>query len=273
MLRHAVALFAVLGAVAGLGAACSGDDDIASATPSTSLSTTTTATSRAPTTTTTTLPATSTTAVPPATTLAPPPTPQTTVPSRPPYAAAIATIDVQTQARMTYSWRAGCPVGLEDLRLLTLPHWDDAGRSATGELVVHADVADAVVEAFRRLYENGFPIARMELVDVYQGDDDASMRANNTSAFNCREIDGRPGTWSQHSYGRAIDVNPLVNPWVRGSQVDPPEGAPYADRSVPVPGGIYAGDSTVAAFAAIGWKWGGNWSTSKDYQHFSANGR
>ena len=108
---------------------------------------------------------------------------------------------------------------------------------------------------------------------MYQADDQASMRANNTSAFNCREIDGRPGTWSQHSYGRAVDVNPLVNPWVRGSQVDPPEGAPYADRSARVPGGLYAGDDAIAAFAAVGWEWGGNWSGSKDYQHFSANGR
>jgi hypothetical protein len=174
---------------------------------------------------------------------------------------------------MSYSWRAGCPVPLEQLRLLTLPHWNDAGQSVRGELVVHADAADAMVEAFRQLYEQRFPIARMELVDVYQADDQASMRANNTSAFNCREIDGRPGTWSQHSYGRAVDVNPLVNPWVRGSQVDPPEGAPYADRTQRHPGGIYAGDAVVAAFASVGWEWGGAWATSKDHQHFSANGR
>jgi hypothetical protein len=191
----------------------------------------------------------------------------------PPYGATIAPIDETVRGRMTYSWRDGCPVPLEDLRLLTLPHWDDAGESVLGELVVHADAADAMVEAFGRLYALRFPIARMELVDVYLGDDDASMRANNTSAFNCREIDGQPGTWSQHSYGRAVDVNPLVNPWVRGSQVDPPESASYADRSTRVSGGIYAGDEVVTAFAAVGWKWGGNWSGSKDYQHFSANGR
>ena len=85
--------------------------------------------------------------------------------------------------------------------------------------------------------------ARMVLIDEYQGDDQRSMRANNTSAFNCREIDGSPGTWSQHAYGNAVDINPLVNPWVRGDQVDPPEGRPYADRSKRVPGGIYAGDA------------------------------
>jgi hypothetical protein len=273
-------------------AACSDDDSARDAAPIRPLidpattrpggpTTSTTSTSVAPT------PAPTTTAVPlpsdppasiaaaPATPAAspPPPTAPPAPAERAPYPATIATIDDATRARMSASWRPGCPVPLEDLRLLTLPHWDDAGRSVAGELVVHADAADAMVEAFRRLYELRFPITRMELVDVYGADDQASMRANNTSAFNCREIDGRPGVWSQHSSGRAVDVNPLVNPWVRGSQVDPPEGAPYADRSVHVPGGLYRGDPAIDAFASVGWEWGGNWSGSKDYQHFSADGR
>jgi hypothetical protein len=219
-------------------------------------------------------PATTPTAPPPAPTEPPDETrPPGPTDARAPYPATVAPIDDATRARMSASWRPGCPVGLEDLRLLTLPHWDDAGESVVGELVVHADAAGAIVEAFRQLYEQRFPIARMELVDVYGGDDQASMRANNTSAFNCREIDGRPGVWSQHSYGRAVDVNPLVNPWVRGGQVDPPEGAPYADRGARVPGGLYAGDPAIDAFASVGWKWGGDWSGSKDYQHFSADGR
>jgi hypothetical protein len=113
----------------------------------------------------------------------------------------------------------------------------------------------------------------MELVDIYGGDDRRSMQANNTSAFNCRQVDGSPGVLSQHAYGAAVDVNPLVNPWVRGEVVDPPEGRPYADRTQRVTGGIYAGDEVIAAFASVGWSWGGNWTTSKDYQHFSANGR
>jgi poly-gamma-glutamate synthesis protein (capsule biosynthesis protein) len=181
-------------------------------------------------------------------------------------------LDDAIRARMPHSWRPGCPVPLEDLRLVTVRHWNDQGDVTTGELVVHADSADAIAHVFGDLYAQRFPIARMELVDVYGADDNASMRANNTSAFNCRTVAGT-SQWSEHSYGRAVDVNPLVNPWVRGSTVDPPEGRPYADRRNEVPGGIYAGDGVVQAFAAIGWQWGGYWSGSKDYQHFSANGR
>ena len=181
-------------------------------------------------------------------------------------------IDDETAARMQFSWHAGCPVGLESLRLLRLPYHDMQGAARVGELVVNVDVADDVVAVFETLFEAGFPIERMELVDVYVGDDLASMRANNTSAFNCRYVDGTT-RWSEHAYGRAIDINPLLKPWVRGSQVSPPEGAVYVDRSLEMPGMIHDGDVVVDAFVAIGWGWGGIWRTSKDYQHFSANGR
>jgi hypothetical protein len=163
-------------------------------------------------------------------------------------------------------------VPLESLRYLTLTHWGYDGRVHAGELVVNAAHADAVVRAFAELFDAGFPIERMQLVDDYGGDDKASMRANNTSAFNCRDVDGRPGVRSAHSWGTAIDINPLVNPWVRGTVVDPPEGAPYADRTQQIPGGIFAGDAVVRAFHDIGWAWGGEWPTSKDWQHFSADG-
>ena len=147
------------------------------------------------------------------------------------------------------------------------------GTATTGELVVHADFASDIVDVFRRLYEARFPIERMELVDVYEGDDDLSMAANNTSAFNCREIAWKPGVWSNHALGAAIDINPLVNPYVSNSRILPPEGAVFADRSVEALGGIYPGDVVTQAFADIGWGWGGNWSSAKDWQHFSASGR
>lgn len=198
--------------------------------------------------------------------------PETPSPT-PTFAAAVDPVASTTlAARMTgVSWREGCPVGLEDLRHLTLTHHTPDGDVATGELVVHADVADDVVTAFRRLFELGFPIERMELVDAYDADDQASMRANNTSGFNCRYVAGTTKL-SQHGLGRAVDVNPLVNPYVKGSTVDPPEGAPYADRSKDHKGMIRAGDAVVTAFAARGWGWGGYWSSGKDYQHFSASG-
>lgn len=186
----------------------------------------------------------------------------------PDYVGTAHAIDEDTADRMRLSWRPGCPVELADLRLLRVSYHDYTGRVRTGELVVHRDHADELVGVFEELYHAAFPIERMELVDVFGADDDASMAANNTSAFNCREIAGSPGRWSNHAYGRAIDINPLVNPWVTDRGIFPPEGAAFADRSVQVQGGIYAGDVVVQAFADIGWTWGGSWSSSKDYQHF-----
>jgi hypothetical protein len=186
----------------------------------------------------------------------------------------VAPIDEAVRARMHSSWRPGCPVPLEDLRLLTVRHWGFDGSLRGGELVVHHKHAGAVLDVFARLAEARFPIERIELVDVYMGDDDRSMAANNTSAFNCRTVSGRPGVWSQHAYGWAIDINPVHNPYVTGGgRVSPPAGEPYADRSVHRPGMILPGDAVVRAFAAIGWSWGGDWASTKDYQHFSATGR
>ena len=186
--------------------------------------------------------------------------------------ATVATIDDAARARMPHSWRPGCPVAFDDLRLLSLDHWGYDGVERRGELVVHADHADAIVNAFHALFDAGFPIERMQLVDVYGGDDFASTADNNTAGFNCRAVVGRPGAWSEHAYGRAIDVNPLVNPYLGEPRVNDPRLAPYLDRSADVPGTIRAGDVAVNAFAAAGWKWGGTWPTP-DYQHFSTTGR
>ncbi|MGH2725387.1 MAG: M15 family metallopeptidase, partial [Actinomycetota bacterium] len=123
---------------------------------------------------------------------------------------------------MTASWRAGCPVALEDLRLLRLTYVGFDEKIHAGELVVHEDQARAVLEVFRELFDARFLIERMELVDVYGGDDDRSMAANNTSAFNCRQSTGSPGTWSQHAYGLAVDLNPRQNPYVTpDGHIDP----------------------------------------------------
>jgi hypothetical protein len=182
-------------------------------------------------------------------------------------------LDDGTRARMTHSWRPGCPVPLEDLRLLRVSHQGFEGGAHVGELVVHADQAEAVLAVMRTLYEAGFPIERMALIDEYGGDDDRSMAANNTSAFNCRSVAGRPGVWSEHSYGRAIDINPIQNPYVSASgTVSPPGGAAYTDRTRLSPGMVVADDGVVQAFAGIGWQWGGDWTSAKDYQHFSASG-
>ena len=162
-------------------------------------------------------------------------------------------------------------MAVEDLRLLFLDHWGFDGGVHRGEMVVHRDQVGQVLTAMRRLFEGRFPIERMQLVDAYGGDDDRSMAANNTSAFNCRSVTGRPGVWSQHAYGWAVDVNPVQNPYVSGRSVSPPAGGPFANRGARHPGMVHAG--VVNAFASVGWGWGGNWGSPKDYMHFSATGR
>jgi hypothetical protein len=176
-------------------------------------------------------------------------------------------------AQLPASWHVGCPVGPEQLRMLTLSYIGFDGAEHQGRLVVHAAVASRVSQAFARLYAARFPIAQMVPVDAYGGDDDASTRANNTSAFNCRAITGG-GNWSEHAYGRAIDINPVQNPYVyRDGHVLDPAAAVFVDRNRTDPGLIHAHDVVVQAFAAIGWGWGGNFNSIKDYQHFSASGR
>ena len=174
--------------------------------------------------------------------------------------------------RMTgVSWRPGCPVPLRDLRLLTLRHWGFDGVVRAGRLVAHRDVARELVGVFRRLYEARFPIRRLWLVDAFGADDFRSIEADNTSAFNCRFVEGT-SSWSEHAYGRAIDVNPIENPYVSGGKTSHPASVPYLDRSRR-PGMAVEGSPLVRAFDAVGWGWGGRWTSPRDYQHFSATGR
>jgi hypothetical protein len=190
----------------------------------------------------------------------------------PAFASSIDPIGTSVRRGMrTYDAQA-CPVPLADLRHVTVTHVGFDGRAQTGELVVNAAVADDVVDVFATLYAERFPIERMLLIDEYGGDDDASMAANNTSAFNCRRVSGS-SSWSDHAYGQAVDINPVQNPYVVGTDVRPPAAQPFlsADRGVgaaPAPGVIRDGDVVRTAFDRIGWQWGGSY-TDPDYQHFS----
>jgi len=175
-----------------------------------------------------------------------------------------------TAAELGASYHAGCPVGPEQLRRVEVPYWGFDGLTHPGTLIVNVEAVDAIMRVFRQLYDDRFPIRRMETVDRYAGDDHASMAADNTSAFNCRFVAGT-SRWSAHAYGQAIDVNTIENPYVQGSYVSPPAGAAFMDRSNVRPGMAYRGGDLVDAFAAVGWQWGGRWS-DPDYQHFSATG-
>lgn len=199
----------------------------------------------------------------------PTPEPETTVA----YTHQIESISEDLRNKMIgRTWQEGCPVALDDLSLLTLAYWGEDNAPHQGQIIVHSTQAEAVVRIFNVLYDTHFPLTSMKLMWEFEGSDDASMNANNTSGFNCRRIKNTT-KWSNHSYGMAIDINPLWNPWVRGTIVDPPAGKDYVDRTIDKPGVIQAGDAVVTAFAQEGWKWGGYWKNTKDYQHFSANGR
>ena len=185
----------------------------------------------------------------------------------------VSRLGADLRALMTgVSWYSGCPVALRDLRVLRLSHWGFDGRVRTGRLVVHRDVARELVQVFRDLYAARFPIRRMVLVDAYGGSDFRSIEADNTSAFNCRYVEGTT-RWSNHAYGTAIDVNPIENPYVSVGRTSHRASRPYVDRSRRRPGMAYEGGALVRAFDRIGWGWGGRWTSVKDYQHFSASGR
>ena len=193
--------------------------------------------------------------------------------AKPAFKGSSSRLDSQTRKQMTgLSWHRGCPVPLRDLRLLQVRRWGFDGEVHPGKMVVNEDSDRRILRVMRKLFDMHFAIRRMHLVDAYGADDHRSMNADNTSAFNCRFVSGQPGVWSEHAYGRAIDLNPVENPYVSGSYVSPPAGRPFAKRHPRRKGMVTRHGQVVEAFAESGWGWGGNWSGTKDFQHFSASG-
>lgn len=178
-----------------------------------------------------------------------------------------------TAAQLPHSWHRGCPVAPARLRRLRLTYWGFDGRAHTGALIVSARAVSPLTRVFSRLYAARFPIRRMRPIDAYGGSDERSLEADNTAAFNCRyAVASGPRRWSVHAYGLAIDVNPVENPYVDRGRVHPRAGRAYLDRSRYRRGMAVRGGLLVDAFASVGWPWGGRWTGSPDYQHFSATG-
>lgn len=169
------------------------------------------------------------------------------------------------------SYKKGCIVPKKDLRYLRMLYLGFDGKAHIGEMVVNKKIADDVLAVFYKLYQKNYPIQRMVLVDEYDADDDKSMAANNTSCFNYRAVKGTTHL-SKHSYGLAIDVNPLYNPYIHtmnGKVVCEPEGSKkYSDRNRDFPYKITKKDNCFKLFTRYGFSWGGDWTTKKDYQHF-----
>lgn len=185
----------------------------------------------------------------------------------------VSRVDAVTAGEVHATWRPGCPVGPGGLRMLRLSYVGFDGRAHLGTIVVNRAVVGAVTKVFGTLYRERFPVRGMILEDHFGGRDPASMAADNTSGFNCRRaVAPGPPSWSVHAYGDAIDVNPVENPYVEGGLVQPVAGRAYLDRNRHRPGMAYPGGGLVEAFASVGWSWGGRWTSTPDYQHFSLNG-
>lgn len=204
-----------------------------------------------------------------------------TEPARTRFAGRISTIPPSLGRDLRGStWRPGCPVPISGLRLLQFNHHGFDGEVKRGRMVVNAAVAEDVLWVFRQLFGARFPMKRVDLArefDESRWEARPHSRRSVTASFNCRVVitPAGPGTtFSQHSYGLAIDINPLQNPYVRSDGwVRNRYARPYVERATDRPGMIHDGDVVVRSFAAIGWSWGGRWSGGKDYMHFSLRGR
>jgi len=185
------------------------------------------------------------------------------------------TPEVKKRMLKANSWRQGCPVPLKNLRYLRMNHLNFEGKTVSGELIVHKEVADEVVLIFSELYEIGYPVRQMRLVADFGANDWESIEADNTSAFNCRPMTGKKKKWSKHAYGKAIDINPIENPYInKKGYISHKASWKYkkrvhkndtlADKAV-----LLKKDKATKIFEKYGWKWGGDWRTIKDYQHFS----
>jgi D-alanyl-D-alanine dipeptidase len=170
------------------------------------------------------------------------------------------------------SWPEGCTVSRSDLRYLRLSHFDAGKKEHVGEMVCNKAIANDLLEIFRELYRQQYPIQRIRLIDDYEAQDELSMRDNNTSCFCYRKVSGTTKL-SKHATGMAVDINTLYNPYVRTGKdgrriVEPATAVNYVDRRKSFPYKIVKGDLLHRLFLQHGFRWGGSWRTMKDWQHF-----
>lgn len=158
-----------------------------------------------------------------------------------------------------------------DLRYLCILHIDGNGKERKGEIICHKSIADDLIEIFSQLYKARYAIHQVRLIDEYDASDEASMEANNTSCFCYRTMTGSRTRISKHGLGLAIDVNPLYNPYVKGNRIEPASARKYAHnrgKRKDIPMKLDSNDLAVRLFKQHGFRWGGDWKNSKDYQHF-----
>jgi hypothetical protein len=169
------------------------------------------------------------------------------------------------------TWSHRCPIGRRDLAYVLVSFWGFDQTPHTGELLVHRSVARDVVSVFRTIYRQRWPIEEMRVTTRAELDAPPTGDGNNTGAFVCRPA-RLSQEWSQHAYGLAIDVNPFHNPYVGDDFLLPERALAYGNRGWRRPGMIFGGDVVTRAFGSIGWGWGGEWVSTKDWMHFSRSG-
>lgn len=168
------------------------------------------------------------------------------------------------------SWKENAPVTISDLRYIVVSYWGFDDKPHIGEIIVNKSVAEDIKDIFKELFYLKYPIDKIKLIDEYNAIDEASMNDNNTSSF-CFRPQSNSTKLSVHSYGLAIDINPLQNPYVKGNVIQPAAAKEYTDRSIIKKGMILKDDPCYKAFTSRGWTWGGEWNGMKDYQHFEKN--
>jgi hypothetical protein len=205
------------------------------------------------------------------------PTPPTTPP--PPSATFVGSVrwidDALRHELIGRNWHPGCPVPIRDLRLVTVSYWTFGGRVERGPLIINETVADDVLSVFHRLFDGGFPIRKIALAAKWRPPRPSDWLSTKdvSASFSCRPVTGQTSGFSQHAYGWAIDINPTQNPYVTGAgEVLRKACLPYVDRTQHLQGMIHPNDVVVQAFTDIGWGWGGDWHSLKDYMHFSLTG-
>lgn len=159
----------------------------------------------------------------------------------------------------------------EDLRYVTVTFHGFDGLSHVGELIVGAEWAEQIVGVFEKAWDAGFPFEEMRIVTLADLEAEPTGDSNNTASFVCRAVTGG-SRFSEHAYGLAIDINPFHNPYVRGEVILPELAGSYLERENLRLGMLTADHPVVLAFKDMGWAWGGDWNSLKDWQHFSHNG-
>ncbi|HEV2613903.1 MAG TPA: M15 family metallopeptidase [Gammaproteobacteria bacterium] len=161
-----------------------------------------------------------------------------------------------------------CPLSPHDLVHVQVPYWGFDHKSHTGILVVNKNIEPQVKQIFEKIYQIKFPIEKIKPLEDYNNNEEKAMEDNDTFGYHCKKMTSNSNRFSKHAYGLAIDINPVLNPYISHTKFLPVNGKIYADRTLNKPGMITKDSPIYTIFSDENWKWGGNWKAFKDYHHF-----